>query len=59
MEVPPEIIEAYSKAFWTYGDTELKEDEWERVVSNIEKGEAVSSYNVEYYQYYVFSCHNI
>jgi len=40
MEVPPEIIEAYSKAFWTYGDTELKEDEWERVVSNIEKGEA-------------------
>ena len=32
-------IEKYSKAFWKYGPTELKTDEWERVKSSIERGE--------------------
>jgi SWI/SNF-related matrix-associated actin-dependent regulator of chromatin subfamily A member 5 len=38
MDMPAEEVGPYSEAFWKYGPTELK-DEWERVVSNIEKGE--------------------
>lgn len=38
MDMPVEEVAPYSKAFWQYGPTELK-DEWERVVSSIEKGE--------------------
>jgi len=40
MELPVDFVKAYSQAFWSYGPTELKKDEWERNVSNIEKGEA-------------------
>jgi len=40
MGMPVDVIEAYSKAFWEYGPTELKPDEWARVSSQIEKGEA-------------------
>jgi len=39
MELPVETVAAYSKAFWKYGPTELKKDEWERVLANVEKGE--------------------
>lgn len=38
MDMPTEDVAPYSEAFWKYGPTELK-DEWDRVVSNIEKGE--------------------
>mmetsp|Transcript_17420 Transcript_17420/g.37613 ORF Transcript_17420/g.37613 Transcript_17420/m.37613 type:complete len:1527 (-) Transcript_17420:110-4690(-) len=37
--LPFDVIEAYSDAFWKYGSTELKADEWERVKIQIEKGE--------------------
>jgi len=40
MELSIDILKAYSEAFWSYGPTELKKDEWERNVANIEKGEA-------------------
>ena len=43
MQLPIEQVKAYSEAFWTYGPTELKQDEWERVVVNVEKGETVCS----------------
>jgi hypothetical protein len=39
MGMPLDIIKAYSDAFWRYGPTELKSDEWERVKGQIEKGE--------------------
>jgi len=39
MDLPVEEVAAYSDAFWKYGATELKADEWERVKANIEKGE--------------------
>ena len=39
MGMPVDVIEAYSDAFWEYGPTELKSDEWERVKAQIEKGE--------------------
>ena len=42
MELPVETVRAYGQAFWKYGPTELKKEEWERNNSNIEKGEAVS-----------------
>ena len=42
IDLPIENVRAYSKAFWLYGPTELKKDEWERNVANIERGEAVS-----------------
>ena len=38
MDMPTEEVAPYSQAFWKYGPTELK-DEWERVVTSIEKGE--------------------
>ena len=41
MDLPVEKVSAYSKAFWKYGPTELKKDEWERFHFNVEKGEAV------------------
>jgi len=40
MELPVETVRAYGQAFWKYGPTELKKEEWERNNSNIEKGEA-------------------
>mmetsp|Transcript_1510 Transcript_1510/g.2171 ORF Transcript_1510/g.2171 Transcript_1510/m.2171 type:complete len:1046 (-) Transcript_1510:64-3201(-) len=40
MELPVDTVKAYSVAFWTYGPTELKKEEWDRVLSNVEKGEA-------------------
>ena len=39
MAMPIDVIEAYAQAFWEYGPTELKSDEWERVKTQIEKGE--------------------
>ncbi len=39
MAMPIDVIEAYALAFWDYGPTELKSDEWERVKTQIEKGE--------------------
>jgi len=38
MDMPEEAVAPYSDAFWKYGPTELK-SEWDRVVSNIERGE--------------------
>merc|ERR1719491_2195182 len=38
MDLQEAVVEAYSKAFWKYGETELKQEEWERVTSNVEKG---------------------
>jgi len=38
MDMPEEQVAPYSRAFWKYGPTELK-DEWERFVTMIEKGE--------------------
>jgi len=43
MDLPAERVAEYSQAFWAYGSTELKEEEWERAVGSIEKGEAVST----------------
>ena len=39
IELPIEDVTAYSSSFWTYGSSELKEDEWDRAKANIEKGE--------------------
>jgi len=39
MDLPIELVSAYSEAFWTYGATELKSEEWERVRASVEKGE--------------------
>jgi SWI/SNF-related matrix-associated actin-dependent regulator of chromatin subfamily A member 5 len=39
MDMAEEAVAPYSAAFWKYGPTELKKDEWERVVANIERGE--------------------
>ena len=39
MGMPVDVIKAYSDSFWRYGPTELKSDEWERIKSQIEKGE--------------------
>jgi len=39
MDVPVELVSAYSDAFWKYGSTELKKEEWERVKVSAEKGE--------------------
>lgn len=41
MDLPIERVEEYSKAFWAYGPTELKAEEWERAVASIERGEKV------------------
>ena len=42
MDLPSERVEAYSKAFWTYGPTELKKEEWDRLETSITKGKVVS-----------------
>jgi len=42
MDLPVESVDAYSQAFWAYGATELKEEEWERALNSITKGEEVS-----------------
>ena len=42
MDLPLERVEEYSAAFWAYGATELKQEEWERAIGSIEKGENVS-----------------
>jgi len=39
MDLPTEKVASYSEAFWKYAQTELKQDEWERALQNIEKGE--------------------
>jgi len=39
MGMPVDVIKLYSTSFWEYGPTELKSDEWERVKTQIEKGE--------------------
>eukprot|EP00978_Attheya_sp_CCMP212_P007132 scaffold16597_cov49-Attheya_sp.AAC.1 len=39
MELPLDAVTSYSQAFWKYAPTELKKDEWDRVISNVEKGE--------------------
>ncbi len=39
MDMSVDTIKAYSDAFWRWGPTELKSDEWGRVKSQIEKGE--------------------
>jgi len=39
MDMSEEAVAAYGAAFWEYGPTELKKDEWERVSSSIERGE--------------------
>ena len=39
MNIPVELASSYSKAFWQYGPTELKPDEWERAKGSIERGE--------------------
>jgi len=39
MDLPVELVAAYSVAFWKYGPTELPEKEWERVKNSVEKGE--------------------
>lgn len=39
MDMNVDVIKAYSDAFWRWGPTELKSDEWGRVKSQIEKGE--------------------
>lgn len=38
MDMPEDVVAPYSEAFWKYGPTELKDD-WERVISTIERGE--------------------
>jgi SWI/SNF-related matrix-associated actin-dependent regulator of chromatin subfamily A member 5 len=43
MDLPIERVEEYSKAFWTYGPTELKAEEWERALASIDRGEKVST----------------
>ena len=42
MDLPLDLVDDYSKAFWAYGATELKKEEWDRALGSIEKGEAVS-----------------
>jgi len=39
MDLPVERVKAYSQAFWMYGSTELKKEEWEGILSRVEKGE--------------------
>jgi len=39
MDMPEHVVAAYSVAFWQYGEIELKKEEWERIVSMIERGE--------------------
>jgi SWI/SNF-related matrix-associated actin-dependent regulator of chromatin subfamily A member 5 len=39
MDLPVESVSACSDAFWKYGSTELKREEWERVKAGVEKGE--------------------
>ena len=43
MDLPVSNVAEYSRAFWEYGRTELKTEEWERALASIEKGEAVSA----------------
>lgn len=39
MDMPEDTVAPYSAAFWKYGQSELKKDEWERVKASIERGE--------------------
>jgi len=39
MDLPIDLVTAYSEAFWQFGPTELKTVEWDRAVNAIEKGE--------------------
>jgi SWI/SNF-related matrix-associated actin-dependent regulator of chromatin subfamily A member 5 len=38
MDKPESEVAVCSRAFWKYGETELKKDEWERVLGSIERG---------------------
>lgn len=40
MDMPIESVRDYSNAFWSYGETDLKKEEWEKVKTAIERGEA-------------------
>ncbi len=42
MDLPVERVTAYSNAFWMYGSTELKKEEWERLEASISRGKQVS-----------------
>ena len=39
MDLPIELVTNYSAAFWQFGPTELKADEWERANGSIVRGE--------------------
>jgi len=39
MDKPEEVVAAYGRSFFKYGPTELKKEEWERVITTIERGE--------------------
>lgn len=39
MDMPEHVVASYSVSFWRYGEIELKNDEWERINSTIERGE--------------------
>jgi hypothetical protein len=39
MDMPEHVVAAYSESFWKYGEIELKNEEWERISSMIERGE--------------------
>lgn len=39
MDMPEETVAAYGRSFFKYGPTELKKEEWERVITTIERGE--------------------
>ncbi len=43
MDMPVQRVAAYSEAFWMYGSTELKKEEWERLEASITKGKQVST----------------
>lgn len=43
IDLPVDRVAAYSEAFWMYGPTELKKEEWERLESSIMKGKQVST----------------
>ncbi len=46
MDLPSERVAAYSKAFWKYGSSELKKEEWDRLEASIIKGKQVSTHRL-------------
>lgn len=57
MDLPVESVDAYSQAFWAYGASELKEEEWERALNSITKGEEVSLLFVSIHVYLIYCSH--